>query len=97
MAYEQKDNSGNLFKNEEKTDQNPNWPDYKGHGIIGGVEYYLSAWIKKATKGKNMGKSFLSLAFKEKEEKLEIRASDFEPQGQHNKEFPPEPEDDLPF
>lgn len=44
MAYEPKDNSGSLFKNDRK--EQPNHPDYKGSIMVNGVEYWLSAWIK---------------------------------------------------
>lgn len=62
MAYEQRDNSGSLFKNEKK--EKDSHPDYTGNGMIDGREYWFSAWIKTA---KN-GSKFMSLAFKPKEE-----------------------------
>lgn len=58
MPYEQKDNTGTLFKN-DKEGGNPNWPDYKGSIIVNGVDYWLSAWIKEGKKGK-----FMSLSVK---------------------------------
>lgn len=63
MAYEKKDGSGALFKN-DKTGGNPNWPDYKGDIMIDGVEYWLSAWLKEGKKGK-----FMSLAANPKDKK----------------------------
>lgn len=54
--------SGVLFKNDRKEKQNH--PDYKGSLNVGGVEYWLSAWIKDGQKGK-----FMSLAITLKEEK----------------------------
>lgn len=63
MAYELKDNSGSLFKNERKeTDSHPN---ATGTALIGGVEYWVSAWTKK---DKN-GNPWQSLSFKLKEQK----------------------------
>ena len=60
MAYEQRDNSGSLFKNEKKTE--PKHPDYKGDALIDGHEMWISAWIKDGKNGK-----FMSLSFNPKE------------------------------
>lgn len=46
MAYEMKDNSGSLFKNDKEGKESR--PDYKGSMKIEGVDYWLSAWIKKS-------------------------------------------------
>jgi len=43
---------GVLFKNDKEG--NENRPDYKGKIQIGGVEYWLSAWIKEGKSGKFM-------------------------------------------
>jgi len=60
---EQRPNSGVLFKNIEKAEGgHDNWPDYKGSIQVAGVDYWLSAWIKKGKKGK-----FMTLAVKAKE------------------------------
>lgn len=55
-------NRGALFKNDKK---NPNWPDYKGSLNVAGIDYWLSAWIKK---DKN-GATYMSLSVKPKEDK----------------------------
>lgn len=60
--YEQRDNSGSLFKNDRK--KKPNHPDYKGSAMVDGVEYWLSAWTKKTQKGT----SFMSLALTPKDD-----------------------------
>ncbi len=53
-------NRGSLFKNEElKSD---NHPLYSGNAVIGGVDYFMDAWVKKSASGK----SFMSFSFKEK-------------------------------
>ena len=59
MAYEQKDNSGSLFKNDKK--EKDTHPDYRGDCTVNGVKKSIGAWIKK---DKN-GKSFISLSFGE--------------------------------
>lgn len=64
MAYEKKDMSGSLFKNDRK--EKDSHPDYQGDIIIDGKHYWLSGWIKEGQKGK-----FFSLAAKPKEQRRE--------------------------
>lgn len=52
----QYDNSGILFRNDRK--EKDNHPDAKGSCTIGGVEYWISGWIKQGQKGKFTGLSF---------------------------------------
>lgn len=61
MAYEQRDNNGSLWKN-DKQREGKNDPGYTGSCMVGGVEYWLSGWVKESPKGK-----FFSLAFKPKD------------------------------
>jgi len=58
----QKDNSGVLFKNENKTEDKH--PDYKGSATINGVEYWRSAWVNSKD-----GKTWLSDLYTPKEAK----------------------------
>ncbi len=62
MSYEQKDNSGSLFKNSRK--EKDTHPDYTGSALINGVPMWLSAWIKR---DKN-GNAYMSCSFKPKDE-----------------------------
>lgn len=64
MAYEKKDMSGTLFKNDKR--EKDSHPNATGTAIINGVEYWVSAWTKDGQKGK-----FQSLSFKPKEERRE--------------------------
>ena len=63
MAYENRDNSGSLFINDDK--QQANHPDRKGSITVAGVEYWLSGWIKKT----QQGQPWLSLSVTPKEKK----------------------------
>ena len=71
MEYDNND-TGSLWRNEDKDDQHPNWADYTGSGTIGGREYFINAWVKEVKKeGPNKGKKFFSISFKEKEQNYE--------------------------
>lgn len=56
-------NSGALFVNERR--QNEKQPQYTGTLNVEGVEYWLSAWLKKSRDGRG----FMSLALTKKETK----------------------------
>lgn len=60
MAYEQKEMSGSIFKNEKK--EKDSHPNMTGSALIDGVEYWVSAWTKEGKKGR-----WQSLAFKRKD------------------------------
>lgn len=61
MAYEMKDNTGSLFKNDRR--ESDNHPNLRGQVMVNGEEYWVSAW----TKVKGDGEKWLSLAFTPKE------------------------------
>lgn len=47
--YQQKDNSGALFKNDKK--ETDSHPDYKGSAMIDGSDYWVSGWINVSGSG----------------------------------------------
>jgi hypothetical protein len=57
MAYEQKNNTGSLFKNDKRTTDKQ--PHAKGRCVIEGVEYWVSAW----TRERDNGEKWQSLSF----------------------------------
>lgn len=84
MAFEQKDNSGALFKN-DKEGGNPNWPDYKGKVMVAGVEYWISSWLKKS----KTGTAFMSLSFAPVDKARAAKSS--------TKPAPADDDSDIPF
>ena len=89
MAYQQKDMSGSLFKNDRK--EKDTHPDYRGDIVIDGVSYWLSAWVKTS---KNGGK-FMSLAAKPKDGGK--GADKPTPQQEARKPAREEMDDEIPF
>jgi hypothetical protein len=63
MAYEQRDLSGSLFKNDKR--EKDTHPNLTGTVMIGGVEYWASGWTKERANGEK----WISLSFKPKEAK----------------------------
>jgi uncharacterized protein (DUF736 family) len=99
--FEQKDNSGILFKNEKKTADNQ--PDYTGNCMVNGKMMDMSAWLKT---GKS-GKKFMSFSFKPPYNKKVAgdddtghRARDDSQEGRMNPKGKPMPQDvenDVPW
>ncbi len=86
MNYEQRDNSGSLFKIEPDK-KVPNGPEYSGKGMIGGTMYYMSAWIKKP-EGK---KPYFSFSFKPVGDAPDTRTL------AERRPKPPVVDDEIPF
>jgi hypothetical protein len=62
MAYETRDNSGTLGRNDRATTDKH--PSHKGKARISGVDYWVSAWVKEAgPNSKAPGSKFFSLSF----------------------------------
>jgi hypothetical protein len=62
MAYEQKAETGSLFKNDRK--EKDTHADYRGTALIDGTEYWLDAWLNESSSGTK----YMSLKFKPKEQ-----------------------------
>ena len=58
QQYEQQDNSGVLFLNENK--EGESYPDFFGSAVIHGESLNIAAWKNKSKKS---GKAFLALRF----------------------------------
>ncbi len=61
MAFETKPDTGSLFRNDRK--ETDSHPLYKGSALIGGVEYWMDAWLNESPSGVK----YMSLKFKPKE------------------------------
>lgn len=61
MTEYNNENRGALFKNTKR--EKDTHPEYNGSLNVGGVEYWISAWVKDGKSGK-----FFSLSVKEKDD-----------------------------
>ena len=94
MAYEQRDNSGTLFRNDDKRSDKS--PDASGTALIDGKQYKIAGWIKE---GKS-GKRFTSLAFTPADEQPTRETENADrrsPPPARGRSLSDEIEDDLPF
>lgn len=64
MPFEQKEGQGALFKNDEKEEEHH--ADFNGSALIGGVAYWVNAWIKTYEKD-GIKRKYYSLSFKPKQ------------------------------
>ena len=88
MAYEMKEHTGSLFKNDRKL--TANHPDYVGSVMVGGHERFLSAWVKESKKGTKYISVSIGLV-KERQGFREAGADELP------KQSAPVIDDDLPF
>ena len=100
MGYIQKDFTGSLFINDRK--EKETHPDCKGTAVIGGVEYWVSAWSKTSTNGTQ----YQSLSFTQKQMPEIASQPPVKPPAQQSKSAPAKPltgdsvadmDDDIPF
>ena len=68
MAYEQKPNTGSLFRN-EKMREGKQDAEYTGSALIDGVEYYVNAWVNEIKSGEKQGKKYFNMQFKPKQQR----------------------------
>ena len=61
MAYQHKENTGSLFKNDKR--EKETHAHARGSALIDGVEYYIDAWTNES----NDGSKYQSLKFKRKD------------------------------
>ena len=83
--YETKDFTGALFANDRKEKDTD--PNAKGTAVIGGVEYWVSAWTNTSAKGQR----YQSLRFTPKQEVHDAGMA------QTKQDFADFPDDDIPF
>jgi hypothetical protein len=67
MAFEQKPNSGSLFRN-EKMREGKQDAEYTGSALINGVEYFVNAWVNEIKSGERQGKKYFNMHFKTKQQ-----------------------------
>ena len=87
--YQQKDNSGALFKNDKK--ETDSHPDYKGSAMIEGTEYWFSAWINES----KTGTKYMKTSFSAKEQVHNNGVQQVKAAVQEMSH--PQLEDDIPF
>lgn len=89
MAYEQKPDTGSLFRN-EKMREGKKDAEYTGSALIDGVEYWVNAWVNEVKSGANAGKKYFNMQYKPKEERQQSG-------GSSSQQSAPIESDDIPF
>jgi hypothetical protein len=88
MAYQHKENTGSLFKNDKR--EKDTHAHARGSALIDGVEYYIDAWTNES----NDGSKYQSLKFKRKDDATNGARSQSRPQPSA---FDTDLDDDVPF
>lgn len=91
--YQQRDNSGQLFRNEgeRKTEKGP---DYSGTCMVSGVEMYFDGWLKTA----ESGRKWMSFSFKNKQpQQAQAPAPRQQPQQQGRSRLEDMDDSQIPF
>lgn len=94
MTYQNKPNSGALFRNKKSSDKQPDW---KGDVDLNGVTYELAGWEKEGRNG-----TFLSLKIQPKQERKQDdyqrpQAGDTVRGAGRGAWSSADPDDDVPF
>ena len=86
-------NRGVLFKNNRK-EEGDKKPEYTGSLNVGGVEYFLDAWLKTSQNGAK----FMSVSVKRKDKQAEApREQQRAPQRPQREASPIADDDSIPF
>jgi hypothetical protein len=86
MAYEQRELTGSLFKNDRK--EKDTHADYRGSALIDGDEYWIDAWLNESSSGVK----YMSLKFKVKDDRQARNSGRPQPAA-----FDTDLDDDVPF
>lgn len=90
MVFQQKDNSGALFRNDKRDKETQ--PNYRGDLLVEGIAFEISAWLKDGKNGK-----FMSLAVKRKEARPAQSRDNARPVERNSYDDPFDDPNDLPF
>lgn len=79
--FQQKDNSGAMFKNNDKTGETE--PDYKGNALIDGSDYWINAWLNTS----KAGNKYMKFSFSPKEAVIRKAVNQINDTSETNKDY----------
>ena len=79
--FQQKDNSGAMFKNNDKTGETE--PDYKGNALIDGSDYWINAWLNTS----KAGNKYMKFSFSPKEAVIRKAVNQINDTSEINKDY----------